>query len=296
MTPEQPEEKKFEFKFRYVLLMLALLLFLLAIFSHDPADLAVLEHGSREPIRNLIGPVGAQISRALFYLFGIAVYPLVFFFMICIGRTFIPVPTRRKGYSGALLAVVFGTTLLFAMWPQEFTQWTESLGIGHAGNPAMALSGGVIGAQFAAPETEYLPAGLIRRHIGTVGTLVVALAFLLFGIIFVFFADWKSILLSKFDLNFSIRRKNSGNAAAEDDPDDIPLRTPVQTPGRIAPYRPQPEVEQTPQPQPPVEKQPPADPGYPPLKPKPFTPPPMDDDDSPVELKPQRPTAILRSR
>ena len=50
--------------------ILALLLFLLAIFSHDPADLAVLEHGSREPIRNLIGPVGAQISRALFYLFG----------------------------------------------------------------------------------------------------------------------------------------------------------------------------------------------------------------------------------
>ena len=284
MNPEQPEEKKLEFKFRYVLIFLALLLFLLSILSHNPADFAVLEHGSREPIQNLIGPVGAQIARALFYLFGLAVYPLVLFLLICLGRTFIRIPTHRKGYSGALLAVIFGTTLLFAIWPQEFTQWTESLGIGHSGNPAMALSGGVIGAQFAAPETEFLPAGLIRRHIGMVGTLVVSLSFLIFGIVFVFFADWKDIVFSKFDLSISLHRKKTGNESDENDMDEIPLRKPLQTSARPAPYRPEPEVMDQPSS---TES---SDP-YPPLKPKPFTPPQDEEEDS-EEINPAAQTEI----
>ena len=153
MQQEQTEQKT-PFKIRYVLIAILLLLFILSLGSHNPADLAVLEGGSSEPIRNLIGPLGAKIARVLFYLFGLAVYPITLFLLICLVRSFIPVPTRRKGYIGALAAVIIGITLLMAMWPQETLAWTEHLGIGHADAPELALSGGVLGAQFAAPACE----------------------------------------------------------------------------------------------------------------------------------------------
>ena len=60
------EEKVTTFKLRYVICGIALLLFLLSIFSYNKADLAVLDGGSAEPLRNWVGPLGANISRALF--------------------------------------------------------------------------------------------------------------------------------------------------------------------------------------------------------------------------------------
>ena len=237
MPGEMIEEKR-EFKFRYVILLILLLLFVLSILSHNQADLAVLEHGSDEPIRNLIGPVGAKIARILFYLFGLAIYPITLFLLFCLGRSFIRIPTRRKGYTGALAAIILGITILMAMWPQDMVQWTEQLGIGHSKAPELALSGGVIGAKLAAPGNDYLPAGLIRRHIGTVGTLIVAMTFLLCGLVFVFLADWKDIVFSKFDFKISVRKKN-----AEDEDDDQPLRPaaamkPQAKLQRKEPYRP----------------------------------------------------------
>ena len=83
MPGEMIEEKR-EFKFRYVLILILLLLFVLSILSHNQADLAVLEHGSDEPIQTLIGPVGAKIARILFYLFGLAIYPITLFLLFCL--------------------------------------------------------------------------------------------------------------------------------------------------------------------------------------------------------------------
>ena len=85
MQQEQTEQKT-PFKIRYVLIAILLLLFILSLGSHNPADLAVLEGGSSEPIRNLIGPLGAKIARVLFYLFGLAVYPITLFLLICLCR------------------------------------------------------------------------------------------------------------------------------------------------------------------------------------------------------------------
>ena len=133
--PQEQSEETAQFKFRYVLIAIPLLLFILSIVSHNPADLAVLEGGSAEPIRNLIGPLGAKIARVLFYLFGLAIYPITVFLLICLGRSFIPVPTKRKGYISAMAAVIIGTTLLMAMWPQDTLQWTARLGIGHENAP-----------------------------------------------------------------------------------------------------------------------------------------------------------------
>lgn len=241
--PQEQSEETAQFKLRYVLIAIPLLLFILSIASHNPADLAVLEGGSAEPVRNLIGPLGAKIARILFYLFGLAIYPITVFLLICLGRSFIPVPTKRKGYTGAMAAVIIGITLLMAMWPQDTLQWTARLGIGHTGAPELALSGGVLGAQFAAPAVgDYLDAGLIRRHIGTVGTLIVALAFLLSGTIFVFLADWKTLLLANLDFKVSVKKKRVEPMFEEDDEEDDVPRPAVKKP-QVQPYRPAPEQE-----------------------------------------------------
>ncbi len=196
---KEPEEEantgKGAFRFRHIFLLGLLLLFLLALFSHDKADLSVLEGGTTDPIRNWIGPFGAQIARAMLYLLGLASYPISILLAITILRPFLPYPLKRpSGYAGALIAVCLGITILMAMWPQEFCRSTDALGIGRAETPALALSGGVIGSQLAAPETEYINAGLIRNYIGTVGTAVVAMILILPGLFFLFMSDWKAVL------------------------------------------------------------------------------------------------------
>lgn len=253
MSQEETEttaaEEKPQFRFRYVLVAILLLLFILSIASHNPADLAVLEGGSTDPVRNLIGPLGAKIARVLFYLFGLAIYPITVFLLICLGRSFIPVPAKRKGYIAALAMVVIGMTLIMAMFPRDMIEWTTKLGIGHPGAPELALSGGVLGAQFAAPAFENVPAGLIRRHIGTVGTMIVSMTVLLTGIVLVFLADWKSILLSNLDFRIRLKKDRPEYDTEEDEEDSAYAPPPPQYP-QPEPPRPQmvPETNQAPVP------------------------------------------------
>ncbi len=183
------------FKFRYCLYAAIIILLLLAIFSHHAHDLAVLEGGSDGMIHNWVGPFGAHISRLSFYLFGLAIYPIIIVLLICAIRSFMPQPKERKGYIGALIAIIFGITLLCAMWPDTFVYRTAILGIGHTHSPHSALSGGVIGQQLAGPRGPGMPAGIIRQYIGMVGTMVVALVFILIGAFFIWWADWKQICI-----------------------------------------------------------------------------------------------------
>lgn len=183
------------FKFRYVLMLAALLLFILSLASHSASDLSILEGGSDAPLSNWIGPTGAHLSRLLLYLFGLATYPIALLMIVCIARSFMPFPLERRGYVGSMVAVVIGTTILMAMWPSDFVKYTDALGIGHRQAPDLALSGGVIGSQLAAPETKYIPAGFIRRGIGSIGTIVVAMCLLVPGLVFIFLADWKPVIV-----------------------------------------------------------------------------------------------------
>ena len=251
MSQEETEttaaEEKTQFRFRYVLVAILLLLFILSIASHNPADLAVLEGGSSEPVRNLIGPLGAKIARVLFYLFGLAIYPIAAFLMICLVRSFIPVPAKRKGYIAALAMAVIGMTLIMAMFPHDMNEWTAKLGLGHPGTPELALSGGVIGAQFAAPAFENVPAGLIRRHIGTVGTMIVSMTLLLTGIVLVFLADWKTILLNNLDFRIRLKKDRPEYDTEEDEEDSAYAPPPPQHPLPPAPA-PVPESELQPEP------------------------------------------------
>jgi S-DNA-T family DNA segregation ATPase FtsK/SpoIIIE len=93
------------------------------------------------------------------------------------------------------------------MWPERFVSATDYLGIGHTDAPASALSGGVLGQFLAAPATEILPAGVVRRYIGTVGSAIVGIVFLLSGLIFIWFADWQTVFAETFRNDRSSEKK-----------------------------------------------------------------------------------------
>lgn len=195
------------FRFRYVFIIIVFLLLLLSVFSHRASDLTVLEGGNNGAIRNWIGPFGAHFARISFYLFGLATYPIFFLLIICAFRPLLQFPTRRRGYAGSLIAVIIGITILFAMWPENFVTVTNYLGIGSTNAPLSALSGGVIGQKLAAPEMSVAP-GLITRNIGTVGSFIVALVFLISGTVFIWISDWQPV--------FSVKRKDD----SEDNEDE----------------------------------------------------------------------------
>ena len=187
------------FKLRYAFYMTATLLIILALVSHSPADNSILDGGSEGLMQNWIGYAGAYFSRYCFFFFGIAAFPIVGLLLVCALRPLLPYPTSRRGYSGALLILILGTAILFASKPESFIDWTASLGIGRSNVPESALSGGVIGQILAAPPSfrgEGIPAGYIRRFIGTVGTVVLAGIFVLAGLIFIWLADWAIVFKS----------------------------------------------------------------------------------------------------
>jgi S-DNA-T family DNA segregation ATPase FtsK/SpoIIIE len=178
------------------------LLFACAILSHDRTDLALLEGGVSGPAiyNNWIGFLGAHAARAMFYTFGLATYPFLLILFLLLLRRFIPGLPRRGTLWWALPVILLGSSMLFAMWPQQFIAETDHLGIGRMEQSAQALSGGVVGASLAAPQASSgIPgAGFIRRYIGDVGTVLVALAFLLPGLVFLFIRDWLPLIMIAF--------------------------------------------------------------------------------------------------
>ncbi len=187
---EEHSVEPVKFKLKHCFYIAGILLILLALFSHDVNDYAVLEGGREAPLGNWIGSIGAHLSCILFYLFGLAAYPIVILLAVCALRPLLPFSTSRRGYSGALCAIILGTTILFAIEPQNFSSQTANLGIGRSGALEAVLSGGVIGQVLAAPPIGEIPPGYLRRFIGAIGAIVVALVFLLAGVLFLWFADW----------------------------------------------------------------------------------------------------------
>ena len=220
------EETTVKFKIRYIFIGLAVLLFVLSIFTYNSTDLSVLDGGITEPIRNWAGPLGAHISRFFFVLFGISTYPIVLLLLLCAIRSFIPKPVNRKGYIPSLLMVILGLSVIFAVFPAELVTVTARLGIGHAGEPEKALSGGTFGALLAAPETIGCPAGLIRRCIGPIGTSICAIVFILSGLFFIFMADW---------MIFFRKEQSAAPAKPQQSPATVPAPMPGVPNGQAAP-------------------------------------------------------------
>ncbi len=191
---KKPElEDEGGFRFRHTFLIILVILLLLSLFSHSRDDLNVLANGIDAPLKNWIGPAGANIAMSMLYMFGLAAYPLTLFLVLCALRPTIPIPVKRRGYIGSLIAIIAGTTILFAMWPEALCNITQTIGLGHSEAPGSALSGGLLGQKIAAPENS-ASVGLLRSVIGMVGTLIVGSVLLITGVIFVFIADWLPVI------------------------------------------------------------------------------------------------------
>jgi hypothetical protein len=193
-STEKETEELSGFRFSHAFLIIVVLLLLLALFSHNPSDLAVLDGGYKAPIRNWIGPVGANISKYLLLYFGIAAFPLLIFAIICALRPLIPVETKRRGYVSAVIAVIIGISIIFGLFPDQLVDMTEKLGIGHSKAPTSALSGGVIGQFIAAPQNSPEP-GIVRQYIGGVGTFIVGAVLAATGLFFIWLADWHTLFM-----------------------------------------------------------------------------------------------------
>ncbi len=196
------------FSKRNFILFALFLLLAAAVFSYHGADSAVIAGGSDDPVLNWIGPVGASVASLLFLLFGLALYPVMTFLSLCVIRNFLPYPAERKGYGWLFLMFTVGCTILFGLYP-EYDPWLQAaadLGLGRNALDAASSvpTGGVIGQYLAAPPVvEYgtgtdIPAGLIRRFIGEIGTLIVCLAMLLPAALFLLYQDFGKICLSVF--------------------------------------------------------------------------------------------------
>jgi len=204
MDIDQGTEERSVWNFGNYLRTALFLLFVCAVLpqSYDKTDLALLEGGINGPddmYHNWIGFLGAHVARAMFYTFGLATYcPLLVVMFLLLVRRFIPGLPRRSPLWWVLPTVLLGGAMLFAMWPQEFVGETDALGIGRAEQSSMAMPGGVVGAALSAPKTPLLPAGVIRRYIGNTGSVLVALALLLPGLVFLFVHDWLPLILNAF--------------------------------------------------------------------------------------------------
>ena len=185
MEPDTIEESR-RFRKRDIFYLAIFVLLVLSVISHSAQDLAVLAGGTSAPIQNWIGYGGAYIARILFFTFGLAVYPLIIMAGLSVIRSFLPYPLKRKGYVWAYLALALGLVLLYGLYPgnETFLQWTDKLGIGRNAELAKnsALSGGLLGQLFSAPEIPgQAHAGLLRRLINEVGTIIVSLALITFA-------------------------------------------------------------------------------------------------------------------
>lgn len=173
-------------------------LLLCAVVSHSKEDLYLLDGGMDEPLvfRNWIGLAGAHVARALFFLFGLAVYPLLAALGVSLIRSFLPGRVKSGGRYGAILAMTIGFSILFAMYPEKFILETDALGLGRMESTDMVLSGGIIGSKLAAPAvSDILEAGLVKRFIGDVGSLIVAGFLILPSVAFLFIRDWYPVVV-----------------------------------------------------------------------------------------------------
>ncbi len=196
------------FSKRNFILFALFLLLAAAVFSYNGADSAVIAGGSDDPVLNWIGPVGASVASLLFLLFGLALYPVMTFLSLAVIRNFLPYPLERKGYGGLFLLFTLSCTILFGLYP-EYEPWLQAaadLGLGRNTLDAASSvpTGGVIGQYLAAPPVvEYgngtdIPAGLIRRLIGEIGTLIVCLAMLLPAALLLLYQDFGKICFTVF--------------------------------------------------------------------------------------------------
>ena len=147
------------------LLLLAVgALLLLSLLSYQPSDPSFMRSGvDAAPTANLIGPVGAQVAAAGYGLLGFAVVAVALAvlglgYRLLRARGHIPSPRQGAGIAIVLVA----TPILVDLMVGEVQFRGESL-----------VAGGLLGSTIS---------GAIQSQLGAIGTAVIAVFGLLFGI------------------------------------------------------------------------------------------------------------------
>ncbi|MBE6377618.1 MAG: DUF87 domain-containing protein [Lentisphaerae bacterium] len=224
-----------------VFLCIVMVLAALAMISHSPQDWNVLNGGLDALVRNWIGPLGAGVSHTLLLFCGIAAYLFVLLLLIRSLRILLPGAGSIRNFTGGFCLVMFGSMLLLAITPEAFAIITNNLGLGHSGEPAKALSGGLIGQFFAAPQiSSELAPGCLRAWIGTVGTMIVGWIIVTIGGVILYVSDWHDIMrkfiapaaagaaeeasqgLANWRSRLAEKQRRKKEAEAQDEEDDYP--------------------------------------------------------------------------
>lgn len=216
------ELQESNFRIRYIFYFAGLLLIFLAVLSYSPADGASITGGIDAPPKNWIGNLGAFLAYWLFNLFGLTTYVLLFLTLLRAVRAFLPGAGRPLLFFTGELMLLFGLMLLFALSPYPFVYVTDHLGIGRAGVPELALSGGAIGQVLAAPPVEEfaLQEGVLRKLIGAVGTMIFGWTLVTGGLIVIYLSDWHALFRNHI-FNFP-SLPQSAAASANDEPEELP--------------------------------------------------------------------------
>ena len=185
------------FRIRHIFFLAVMLLAFLALLSYRVSDTALILGGRGTPLApgNWIGLLGARFSFWIFHLFGLAGYALMALMLLKMVRFFVPEPGGRALtlFSGTAL-VMFGLALVFGLSPESFVGVSAALGLGSLREPALALSGGVIGQVLAAPAVGDYPDGVLRQLIGAVGAMITGWALFTVGVVVLYVADWHRVL------------------------------------------------------------------------------------------------------
>ena len=218
----ETELQESNFRVRYIFYFAGLLLIFLAVLSYSPADGASITGGINAPPKNWIGNLGAFLAYWLFNLFGLTTYVLLFLTLLRAVRAFLPGAGRPLLFFTGELMLLFGLMLLFALSPYPFVYVTDHLGIGRAGVPELALSGGAIGQVLAAPPVEEfaLQEGVLRKLIGAVGTMIFGWTLVTGGLIVIYFSDWHALFRNHI-FNFPAVQPHTP-ASANREPEELP--------------------------------------------------------------------------
>ena len=188
-TPE------FRIKKRHIIFAVTMLLALLAMISYSPQDWNTLKGGVNGVLHNWIGNLGAIFSHILLISCGIAGYILLLLFILRSLRLFLPNAGKTRTFFSGTLLILGGSMLLLALTPEPFITITHNLGLGHHGEPANALSGGLIGQFFAAPPAPpEISAGWLRSLIGMIGTMVIGWIMVTIGGVILYVSDWHELV------------------------------------------------------------------------------------------------------
>ena len=188
------------FRLRSLFYMLAAVLFFLAVISHNAADFAVLAGGINGVVVNWIGNIGARIACGLFLTIGLAAYLLAGIVLVAAVRSFMPQKLHRTWlFLPGIFLTVLGASVLLAFNPEAFAGCCETLGLGRQGMSAFALSGGVLGQVLVAPGAADVPPGILRLHLGAVGSMLLSSTLLMTGLIMLYRSEWHSVLVSLVD-------------------------------------------------------------------------------------------------